>query len=123
MDQTNRIIRAVGYSGSIVFRPPYGKKLLYLPLYLRAQRIPTVMWDIEPDSYDSIAGSTDRIVTHVLSRVKPGSIILLHAMNRQPSLDAMDPLLTQLGQQGYRFVTVSELLHSSRPDLLSGLDG
>lgn len=55
---------------------------------------------IEPDSYDSIAGSTDRIVTHVLGRIKPGSIILLHAMNHLPSFDAVAPLLAQLGQQG-----------------------
>lgn len=118
VDQTSRIIRAVGYSGPMMFRPPYGKKLLYLPLYLRTQRIPTIMWDIEPDSYDSIAGSTDRIVTHVLGRVKPGSIILLHAMNRQPSFDAVEPLLAQLGQQGYRFVTISELLHAGPTHLL-----
>jgi len=119
VDQTSRIIREVGYSGPMMFRPPFGKKLLYLPLYLRTQRIPTIMWDIEPDSYDSVADSTDLIVTHVLGRVKPGSIILLHAMNRQPSFDAVEPLLTQLGRQGYRFVTISELLHAGHTHPLS----
>ncbi len=110
VEKTNRAIRTIGYTGPIPFRPPYGKKLLYLPYYLRTQGIPTIMWDIEPDSYDDIAASSDRIVAHVRDRVQAGSIILLHAMNREPSLLAMEPLLEQLGQQGYRFVTVSELL-------------
>lgn len=115
VEKTNRAIRAVGYAGPIFFRPPYGKKLLYLPYYLRNQRIPTIMWDLEPDSYDDIAASGDRIVAHVRGRVQPGSIILLHAMNRQPSLDALEPLLEQLGRQGYRFVTIMELLRAAPP--------
>lgn len=116
VDQTNRLLREVGYGGPLMFRPPYGKKLLYLPLYLREKGIPTILWDLEPDSYESIAGSTERIVAHVLERVRPGSILLLHAMNRAASRAAVEPLLVRLGQQGYRFVTVEELLRRGRAD-------
>jgi len=122
VDQTSQLLRDVGYRGPIIFRPPYGKKLLYLPYYLQTQHIPTIMWDLEPDSYAGIAESAERIVAYVREGVRPGSIILLHAMNRQPSLDAVEPLLEQLGQQGYRFVTISELLHggeAASPDPLS----
>jgi peptidoglycan/xylan/chitin deacetylase (PgdA/CDA1 family) len=110
VERTTLAIRAIGYGGPVLFRPPYGKKLLGLPHFLRSQGIPTIMWDIEPDSQEELAGSADRMVEHVLGRVRPGSIILLHAMNHRPSLDAVEPLLVRLAQQGYRFVTVSELL-------------
>lgn len=113
VERTTRAIRSAGYEGPMTFRPPYGKKLVGLPYYLRTQGIPTILWDIEPDSYEDIAARPERIVEHVLERARPGSILLLHAMNRRPSLDAVEPLLVRLGQQGYRFVTLAELLRAA----------
>lgn len=115
VERTSRAIRAIGYDGPMTFRPPYGKKLVGLPYYLRSQGIPTILWDIEPDSYSDVAASPERIVAHVIDRVQPGSIILLHANNRRPSLDAVEPLLRWLGQQGFRSVTLAELLRSGHP--------
>lgn len=112
VDATSRAIRAVGYEGPIAFRPPYGKKLFYLPYYLKTQHIRTILWDVEPDSYADIADRPERIVAHVLARVQSGSIVLLHAMNRAPALAAVEPILTTLSQRGYRFVTVDELLRA-----------
>lgn len=115
VERTSRAIRSIGYAGPMTFRPPFGKKLVGLPYYLRSQGIPTILWDIEPDSYSDIGASSERIVAHVMERVRPGSIILLHAMNRRPSLDAVEPLLVRLGQQGYRSVALADLLRSAHP--------
>lgn len=115
VERTNHAIRAIGYDGPMTFRPPFGKKLVGLPYYLRSQGIPTILWDIEPDSHPDVAASPERIVAHVIERVRPGSIILLHAMNRRPSLDAVEPLLVQLAQQGFRSVPLAELLRSGHP--------
>jgi chitin deacetylase len=112
VEKTDRLIREAGYGGEINFRPPFGKKLLALPYYLSKTGRKTITWDVEPDSNPEIARDSTRIIEHTRSRVRPGSIILLHVMypNRQPSLRAVGGLIESLRREGYRFVTVSELL-------------
>ncbi len=116
IERTDQLIRTAGYTGEITFRPPYGKKLLLLPLYLKQHNRKTIMWDLEPDSDRAIAGSPDKMTAHVLENTQPGSIILLHVMyeNRQPSVDALEDMITGLTEQGYTFKTVSELLQYTR---------
>ncbi|WP_068160926.1 polysaccharide deacetylase family protein [Rhodococcus phenolicus] len=111
IESTDAQIRAAGFDGEITFRPPYGKKLVALPRYLDAYDRTTVMWDVEPDS---AATDPATMVDTTLAQTRPGSIILLHAMYpaRQSSLDAIPEIVAGLRAQGYRFVTVSELLGS-----------
>lgn len=112
IEQTDQLIRSAGYTGRIDFRPPYSKKLVVLPYYLAQHDRTTIMVDVEPESYPEIGQDTDKMVEHVLARARPGSIILLHVMNRsrRPSMAAVGPIVAGLKQQGYRFVTVPELL-------------
>jgi len=110
--RTDSLIRAVGHTGPIHFRPPYGKKLVVLPWLLDALDRTTVMWDVEPESDPDVASDAARIRDHVLENVAPGSIILLHPFfeARRPTLDALPGLIRDLRSRGYRFVTVSELI-------------
>ena len=110
--RTDSLLRVAGARDPIFFRPPYGYKLVGLPYVLwRLGRV-TVTWDIEPESYPDVARSSERIVRHVLSRVHPGSIILLHpwyasgAATRQ----AIPILIDSLRARGYRTATVGELI-------------
>jgi peptidoglycan/xylan/chitin deacetylase (PgdA/CDA1 family) len=108
VERTDSLIRAAGQAGEIFVRPPYGKRLLGLPLYLARRDRPVVLWDLEPDTYHARA---DDMVGHVLERVRPGSIILLHVeiAGRSQSRSALRRLLPELAARGYRFVTLSEL--------------
>ncbi|TQC46523.1 polysaccharide deacetylase [Rhodococcus sp. WS4] len=110
IERTDEAIRATGYTGPITVRPPYGKKLLGLPHYLAEHDRTTVMWDVEPDS--AATADTAGIVAATLAQTRTGSIILMHVMfpSRHASLDAVPDLVAGLTAQGYRFVTVSELL-------------
>jgi peptidoglycan/xylan/chitin deacetylase (PgdA/CDA1 family) len=110
--KTDAAIRAAGYSGHIHFRPPFGKKLFGLPLYLAKQDRITVTWDVEPESDDSIAADPRRIISHVVEETKPGSIVILHVMYpaRKTSRQALPGVIDGLKERGFRFVTVSELL-------------
>jgi peptidoglycan-N-acetylglucosamine deacetylase len=112
VELTDSLIREAGHRGPIHFRPPYGKKLLGLPWYLRRTGRTTIMWDVEPESHPEIAQSAERIVSHVANEVRPGSVVLLHVMypSRSESLRAVEGVIQRLRQDGYRFVTVSELL-------------
>lgn len=116
IERTDELIRGAGFTGSIRFRPPYGKKFLVLPYYLWRSGRESVMWDVEPDSYEDVAESPDRIVAHVMERTRPGSIILLHVMfpSRRTSLEAVPGIISGLHAAGFRFVTVSELYTAER---------
>ncbi|MGV0745535.1 polysaccharide deacetylase family protein [Mycolicibacterium sp. XJ870] len=110
VERTDAAIRATGYQGPITFRPPYGKKLWTLPRYLSKHDRITVTWDVEPDSASQ--PSTDEIVRQTVDSVRPGSIILLHAMyeSRAASRAAIPHIVAELRSDGYRFATVSDLI-------------
>jgi peptidoglycan/xylan/chitin deacetylase (PgdA/CDA1 family) len=112
VERTDSLVRAAGQRGTIWFRPPFGYKLVGLPWYLWQTGRTTVMWSIEPDSYVDVAATPDGIVRHVLDRVHPGSIILLHAWypSRVTSRAAIGPLVDSLHQRGYHVVPVGQLL-------------
>jgi peptidoglycan/xylan/chitin deacetylase (PgdA/CDA1 family) len=110
---TDALIRAAGQDGDIFVRPPYGKRLFGLPLYLSRRDRPVVLWDLEPDTYNSTA---DAVAEYVLRRVRPGSIILLHVeiAGRSQNRVALRRILPELKARGYRFVTLSELVGGVR---------
>lgn len=109
VERTDSLIRAAGVQGDIHFRPPYGKRLVGLPWYLHRTGRTTVLWTLEPDSHFA---RSDSMVAHVLDGVSPGAIILLHVelASRAEERAALAALVPALRAQGYRFVTVSELL-------------
>jgi len=112
IETTDNLIREAGFEGPIYFRAPYGKRLFAVPFYLKRSGRVHIMWDIEPDSHGEVSRSPEKIVEHVVERVRPGSIILLHPFyeNRRPSLEAIPGIIEELKRKGYRFVTVSELV-------------
>jgi len=110
---TDSLIRCTGQSGEIHVRPPYAKRLVILPWLLSRENRKTVLWDLEPDSYPDLREDPARIVDYVVRNVRPGSIILLHVetSGRTSERAALPALIDALQRTGYRFVTVSELLH------------
>ena len=109
IEDTDALIRAAGHDGEIFVRPPYGKRFLVLPLYLRSHDRPVVLWDLEPDTYHKKANG---VVHYVNQHVRPGSIILLHVEipSRVQNRAALPRILSDLQERGYRFVTLSQLM-------------
>jgi len=116
IERTDSLLRKAGQREPIWFRPPYGYKLFALPRYLESTGRTTVMWSIEPDSYPEVAATPAGIVRHVLDRVHPGSIIILHPWypSRRTSRAAIGPLVDSLHARGYRVETVGALIEASR---------
>jgi peptidoglycan-N-acetylglucosamine deacetylase len=112
IEETDKLIRAAGYREKIHFRPPYGRKLFTLPLYLYQNERRTITWDIEPETYHD---SAEDIVDYTLANTQTGSIILLHVMfdSRSASMQSVAPIIRGLKTKGYEFVTVSELLNAA----------
>ncbi|GAB2899757.1 polysaccharide deacetylase family protein [Neomicrococcus lactis] len=111
IEPTDEAIRATGYDGPLTFRPPHGKKLLTLPLYLAEHGRLTVTWDVAYEDWSGDPQSTGDLVSATVENTRPGSIILLHPwFGRTATQEAIGPVIDQLKEQGYRFVTVSELI-------------
>lgn len=111
LESTEQLIRNAGYTGEIYFRPPYGKKLFNLPRYLSDRGITSVTWDIAPETFAGPMAAKE-ISGPILEQARPGSIVLLHPMHgyRDTVLQALPEVIDTLGERGYRFVTLSELL-------------
>ena len=81
---------------------------------IAAERDYTVVcWSV--DTRDWAHTPTDKIVQNVLSSVKEGDIILFHdyVVGDSPTPAALRLIIPKLLDEGYRFVTVSELLYGS----------
>lgn len=113
--RTNALLRREGGSGPLLFRPPYGKKLTGLPLAVHAQGMRMVTWDVEEPAGQ--VTDPQAYAHHILSGVRPGSIILMHPMYRgnATARAALPLVLEGLRRDGYRVVGVSELLAHARP--------
>lgn len=114
IERTDALIREAGWQNAIHFRPPYGKKLFVLPYYLSNTGRTSVTWDVEPDS--DTKAKAGEIADRAVAQTRSGSIILLHVMypNRVESYKAVPAIINRLKEQGYEFVTVSELLAAGR---------
>ena len=116
IDKTDALLRAVGVRGDILFRAPHGKKLLILPWLLARDHRKDILFDAV--SGDDETQDVDVLTSRVLGAVRPGSILLFHDGGRDKpgTLQAVDLVLERLQSQGYRFVTVSELLDMARDE-------
>lgn len=102
LDRTDRLIRALGYRGTIDFRAPYGQKLVVLPWLLARRGKLSVLWTV--DSRDWIDPDPASIARRVVRQVRPGSIVLLHDLPR--TAEALPAIIDGLKRRGYRFRTV-----------------
>lgn len=91
-----------------LYRPPFGVTNPNIAKAVRKTGKISVGWSVR--SLDTVIQNEQQIASRVLRSVRPGSIILMHDTT-QKSLKALQILLLNLKQQGYRFVTVSSLLN------------
>ena len=111
LESTAKIIQEYGYKKPLHFRPPFGKKLLNLPLYLRNNDIKTITWDVEPETWGTPRASVQERIERAVTQTQPGSIIVMHVMHGDTkSMQAVTPIVQKLKARGYKFLTISELL-------------
>jgi len=72
------------------------------------------------DSLDWMNPGVDSIIKRVTQKAHPGDIILMHASDTcKQTADALPEIIQNLKEQGYEFVTVSELLNERKPAVKS----
>jgi peptidoglycan/xylan/chitin deacetylase (PgdA/CDA1 family) len=96
------------------FRFPYG---VCSPEALRAVAdagLAAIQWDVvsgDPAPRHSVSQMVERVVQHT----KPGSILIFHANGRgHGTAEAIPRIVAGLRERGFKFATVSELLHFAR---------
>jgi peptidoglycan/xylan/chitin deacetylase (PgdA/CDA1 family) len=107
--RTDALLRGAGVPAPGLFRPPYGKKLIGLPLALARHGYRMIMWDVEDPAG---AATPQDYANAILAEARPGSIILMHIMYSGNGIArAALPLVVQgLRARGLRIVTVGALL-------------
>jgi peptidoglycan/xylan/chitin deacetylase (PgdA/CDA1 family) len=106
---TRRIRAVIGYTPCI-FRPPFAVQNADLIRRARSLGMSTVGRDVDP--FDWQEPGTDAIVSRVLDRTRPGSIINMHdgGGTRSQTVAALPRIIKGLRDRGYRMTTVSKLL-------------
>ena len=105
---------AVGKHSNL-FRPPFGGRR---PVTLRIARdlgFETVMWNVT--GYDWNAPSAAHVEKKVMGQMRGGDVILLHdgghramGADRGPTVIATDNLIRRYKDQGFQFMTVTEMM-------------
>ncbi|MGB3265772.1 MAG: polysaccharide deacetylase family protein [Microcoleus sp.] len=95
---------------SLLFRPPGGRLNNGFADYAKKKNYVVVMWSIDPKDYQQLPADT--IAHTVISQATSGAIVLLHdgGGDRQQTVEAVSAIIPKLKQQGYRFVTIPQLL-------------
>lgn len=101
-------IEAITQKRPHLFRGPYGEYNNNVLSIAEKLGHKTIQWDV--DSLDWKGLTADMIVKRVTEKVKNGSIILLHN-GAQNTAEALPQLLCDLKNEGYEFVTVSDLIY------------
>lgn len=105
-------IRELTDVDTTIIRPPYGDFSQDCWLYTQGNVSASIIWN--QDSLDWQQPDVGTIVNNALTNIGPGSIILMHDGGgvRDPDLEALPRLIQALQADGYRLVTISELLAS-----------
>ncbi len=98
-----------------LFRFPYGTCSAAALDAVNNEGLVAVQWDVVTG--DPARGqSAERIAATVLKRARPGSIVIAHANGKgRETARALPLFVPKLLAQGYRFVTVDELLAAGTP--------
>ncbi len=97
-----------------LFRPPHGFRSPWMLGSLHEEGYRVITWNDMTTDY-SAHTSTKRIVSRILKRVRPGSIIVMHDglnlthnANRNYTLEALRIIIPELKARGYSFVTLNQ---------------
>ncbi|MGN0649682.1 MAG: polysaccharide deacetylase family protein [Oscillospiraceae bacterium] len=106
--EASRKIKMITGVEPTLYRAPYGEYDDSALTTLEGMGMKVIQWDV--DSIDWKEPTPEEIKARVLKGVKSGSIVLFHN-DLENTTEALPQILTQLKNDGYEFVTVSDLIY------------
>ena len=112
LKKTNEVIHDITGTYPSLYRPVGGNYTEQTVNTAIQNGYKVVMWSWHQDTIDWKQPGVKEIVNRVLSGAQPGNIVLFHDAggDRSQTVTALEQILPTLKEQGYEFVTVSELL-------------
>lgn len=118
VEKTQQDLEKIVGQRTYLFRAPYGNyNNPFLMQYLEKNNFSIIGWSVDP--FDWKEKDPEKIVDSILKKVSPGAIILLHdgpegrkkeSLYREAMIKALPRVIKELKTQGYRFLTIPELL-------------
>ena len=119
IDRTAELVYKLTGVKTSLFRPPGGILNNGLVSYAQAKKYAVIMWSA--DTLDWRYHNSQTVLDRALKESKSGGIVLMHdgGGDRSKTAQALSKLIAQLRQQGYKFVTVPELLEMEDKQLIA----
>lgn len=115
LDDTAQLIYKTTGVRTSLFRPPGAVMNNGVADYAIQQKNAIVMWSNDPMDYRPL--SAPQLVNNVIRKAHPGAIVLMHdgGGNHPATVQALPQIIAKLTQQGYKFLTIPQLLKITDP--------
>ncbi len=115
IEDTQQIIRETLGVETAYFRPPGGVLTNGLVAYAQKKGQSVNMWSVDSNDSRPNRPSPEAMVKTILDQATPGGIVLMHdgGGNHDNTARAVPQIIAKLREQGYKFVTMPELLAMS----------
>lgn len=115
---TRAKIYEVTGADTTLLRPPYGSYNDKVKKVCQDLGVVMVNWSV--DTLDWKNKNADKVYNAIMEDVEDGAIVLCHDLY-DTTVEAMKRVIPELMEQGYQFVTVSELLSYSEKEVTAGM--
>jgi len=113
LQQTDDAIKNATGKRPTLMRPPYGSITAREKRWIHDEfGYDIILWDVDP--YDWKRPGPAVVRARILKETRPGSIVLSHDIH-PGTIEAMPSTFDELEAKGFKFVTVSELIHLATP--------
>ncbi len=112
IEATEKIIKEVLHIETAYFRPPGGVLTNGLVSYAHSKKQSVLMWSVDSKDSHPHRPSPEAMIKTVLTQATPGGIVLMHdgGGKHENTAKALPEMIAKLRAQGYKFVTIPELL-------------
>ncbi|MGA2362537.1 MAG: glycosyltransferase [Candidatus Aminicenantales bacterium] len=117
IDRTEKVIFGLTGLRTDLFRPPHGLRTPWFVKDLKELHYSVITWTDMTNDYN-LKTPPDEIVRRIIAKARPGGIIdlhdgkdVIHGIDRSNTVKALPVIIAELKDEGYRFVTLPELLH------------
>lgn len=113
LEKTSQFVHETTDYAIELVRPPYGSVNEQTASTIYKMGYDIINWSVDTRDWDGTSSSA--IVSEVESETRPGAVILLHSAggrggNLDNTIKALPSIIESLQRNGYRFVTIPELL-------------
>src|SRR5438309_1779459 len=113
LQRTDDAIKSATGARPTLLRPPYGSITAREKRWIHDQfGYQIILWDVDP--YDWKRPGPSVVRNRILKETRPGSIVLSHDIH-PGTIEAMPSTFDALEAKGFKFLTVSELIHMATP--------